>query len=113
EAGYKIIGVADIHGGLHNDKGFDVPKLVNWVYGQRKPLPEFPGGGEKQTAQEVLFHPTDILYPRRPRIRSLPATPIAWNARFYAKGRMVRLPRTRTKSSRIRGYSSFRTSWGT
>ena len=27
EAGYKIIGVADIHGGLYNDKGFDVPKL--------------------------------------------------------------------------------------
>jgi glutamate dehydrogenase (NAD(P)+) len=63
EAGYKIIGVADIHGGLYNDKGFDVPKLVDWVYGQRKPLPEFPGGGDKQTAQEVLFHPTDILVP--------------------------------------------------
>ena len=26
EAGYKIIGVADIHGGLYNDKGFDVPE---------------------------------------------------------------------------------------
>ncbi|MFZ3216469.1 MAG: Glu/Leu/Phe/Val dehydrogenase [Candidatus Acidiferrales bacterium] len=63
EAGYKIIGVADIHGGLYNDKGFDVPKLIDWVYGQRKPLPEFPGGGDKQSAQEVLFHPTDILVP--------------------------------------------------
>ncbi|MFZ3330562.1 MAG: Glu/Leu/Phe/Val dehydrogenase [Candidatus Acidiferrales bacterium] len=63
EAGYKIIGVADIHGGLYNDKGFDVTKLVDWVYGQRKPLPEFPGGGDKQTAQQVLFHPTDILVP--------------------------------------------------
>jgi glutamate dehydrogenase (NAD(P)+) len=63
EAGYKIIGVADIHGGLYNDKGFDVPKLVDWVYGQRKPLPEFPGGGDRQTAQQVLFHPTDILVP--------------------------------------------------
>ncbi len=63
EAGYKIIGVADIHGGLYNEKGFDVPKLIDWVYGQRKPLPEFPGGGDKQSAQEVLFHPTDILVP--------------------------------------------------
>src|SRR3984885_511105 len=63
ESGYKIIGVADIHVGLYNDKGFDVPKLVDWVYGQRKPLPEFPGGGDKQTAQEVLFHPTDVLVP--------------------------------------------------
>ena len=62
-AGYKIIGVADIHGGLHNDKGFDVPKLVDWVYNQRKPLPEFPGGGAKMSAQEVLFHPCEILVP--------------------------------------------------
>ncbi len=63
EAGYKIIGIADIHGGLYNETGFDVPKVVDWVYGQRKPLPEFPGGGAKMTAQEVLFHPCDILVP--------------------------------------------------
>ena len=63
EAGYKIIGIADIHGGLYNEKGFDVPKVVDWVYGQRKALPEFPDGGAKMTAQEVLFHPCDILVP--------------------------------------------------
>ena len=63
EAGYKIIGVADIHGGLHNENGFDIPKLVDWVYGQRKPLPDFPAGGEKLSAQEVLFRPCDILVP--------------------------------------------------
>ena len=62
-AGYKIIGVADIHGGLYNDKGFDVPKLVDWVYKQGKPLPDFPAGGDKQSAKDVLFHPTDILIP--------------------------------------------------
>jgi glutamate dehydrogenase (NAD(P)+) len=62
-AGYKIIGVADIHGGLYNDKGFDVPKLVDWVYRQGRPLPDFPGGGDKQSAKDVLFHPTDILIP--------------------------------------------------
>jgi glutamate dehydrogenase (NAD(P)+) len=62
-AGYKIIGVADIHGGLHNEKGFDIPKLVDWVYHQRKPLPEFPGGGTKMSAQEVLFHPCEVLVP--------------------------------------------------
>ena len=27
EAGYKIVGVADIHGGLYNENGFDIPKL--------------------------------------------------------------------------------------
>ena len=63
EAGYKIIGLADIHGGLYNDKGFDIPKVVDWVYSQRKPLPDFPGGGEKLSAQEVLFRPCDILVP--------------------------------------------------
>src|SRR5208282_5926581 len=63
KAGYKIIGVADIHGGLHNEKGFDVPKLIDWVYNQRKPLPEFPAGGQKMSAQDVLFHPCEILVP--------------------------------------------------
>jgi glutamate dehydrogenase (NAD(P)+) len=62
-AGYKIIGAADIHGGLYNENGIDVRKLYDWVYTQKKPLPEFPGGGEKMTAQEVLFRPTDILVP--------------------------------------------------
>ncbi|MBZ5696895.1 MAG: Glu/Leu/Phe/Val dehydrogenase, partial [Acidobacteriia bacterium] len=62
-AGYKIIGAADIHGGLYNEKGIDIPKLYDWVYTQRKPLPEFPGGGEKSTAQEILFRPCDILMP--------------------------------------------------
>jgi glutamate dehydrogenase (NAD(P)+) len=62
-AGYLIIGAADIHGGLYNEKGIDIPKLYEWVYVQKKPLPEFPGGGEKMSAQEVLFRPTDILVP--------------------------------------------------
>jgi glutamate dehydrogenase (NAD(P)+) len=62
-AGYKIIGAADVNGGLHNENGIDIPKLYDWVYRQQKPLPEFVGGGEKMTAQEVLFRPTDILVP--------------------------------------------------
>jgi len=62
-AGYKIVGLADIHGGLYNDKGFDVPKVHDWVYNQGKPLQEFPAGGEKVSAQEVLFRPCDILIP--------------------------------------------------
>src|SRR6202041_692060 len=31
EAGYKIVGVADVHGGLYNESGFDIPKLSDWV----------------------------------------------------------------------------------
>src|SRR6202161_4691349 len=56
-AGYKIIGVADIHGGLYNEKGFDIPKLVDWVYKQGRPLPAFPGRARQQTAQHLLLHP--------------------------------------------------------
>src|SRR3989475_11796571 len=32
KAGYKIIGLADIGGGLYNEKGLDVPKVIDWVY---------------------------------------------------------------------------------
>ena len=62
QAGYKIVGAADIHGGLYNEKGFDVPKLIDWVL-QHKPLPEFPGGGTKTSAPEILFQPCDIAIP--------------------------------------------------
>jgi glutamate dehydrogenase (NAD(P)+) len=63
KAGYKIIGLADIGGGLYNENGFDVPKVIEWVYGQRKPLQDFPGGGAKMSARDVLFQPCDVLIP--------------------------------------------------
>jgi glutamate dehydrogenase (NAD(P)+) len=62
QAGYRIVGVADVHGGLYNEKGFDVPKLEQWVYQQRRPLVEFPGGA-RISAQEVLFQPCEIALP--------------------------------------------------
>ena len=62
EAGYKIVGVADIQGGLYNEKGFDVPKLFDWVYRQMRPLSEFPDG-EKISPTDILFCPCDILVP--------------------------------------------------
>ena len=62
-AGYKIVGLADIHGGLYNEKGFDVPAVEDWVLRQGKPLPDFPGGGVRMTAQEALFQPCDVLVP--------------------------------------------------
>jgi glutamate dehydrogenase (NAD(P)+) len=62
EAGYKIIGASDIHGGLYNEKGIDIPKLVDWVYRQRNPLPEYPEG-ERTSSQEILFRPCEVLVP--------------------------------------------------
>src|ERR1700744_1401332 len=63
QKGYKIVGLADIGGGLYNDKGFDVPKVIDWVYTQKRPLQDFPGGGQKMTARDVLFQPCDIAIP--------------------------------------------------
>jgi glutamate dehydrogenase (NAD(P)+) len=63
EAGYKIVGLADIHGGLYNESGFDVPKVIDWVFRQQRSLPDFPAGGTRLSAQEVLFQPCDIAIP--------------------------------------------------
>ncbi len=63
ESGYTIVGMADISGALYNEKGFDIPALVRWVHGERKPLAEFPGGGTKMSAHSVIFQPCDVLVP--------------------------------------------------
>ena len=63
KAGYKIVGLADIGGGLYNENGFDIPKMIEWVYIQKKALHDFPGGGTKMTAREVLFQSCEIAIP--------------------------------------------------
>lgn len=63
KAGYKIVGLADIGGGLYNENGFDVPKVIDWVYTQKRPLQEFPGGGTKMSSRDVLFQPCEVLIP--------------------------------------------------
>src|SRR5205814_91943 len=63
KAGYKIIGLADIGGGLYNENGFDVPKVIDWVYTQKKALQDYPGGGTKMSSRDVLFQKCDVLIP--------------------------------------------------
>jgi glutamate dehydrogenase (NAD(P)+) len=63
KAGYKIVGLADVGGGLYNEKGFDALKAIDWVYAKKKPLQEFPGGGTKMSASDVLFQPCEIAIP--------------------------------------------------
>jgi glutamate dehydrogenase (NAD(P)+) len=63
KAGYKIIGLADIAGGLYNENGFDVPKVIDWVHTQKKPLREFTAGGTKFSSSDILFQPCDVLIP--------------------------------------------------
>jgi glutamate dehydrogenase (NAD(P)+) len=63
QAGYKIVGVADVHGALYNENGFDLPELIDWVTVRHRPLPEFPQGGTHFSAQQILFQPCEILVP--------------------------------------------------
>src|SRR6202022_723979 len=63
KAGYKIVGLADIDGGLYNENGFDIPKVIDWVYNQKKPLQTFPAGGVEMSSKEVLFQPCQITIP--------------------------------------------------
>ena len=55
KVGYKIVGLADIGGGLYNEKGFDVAKVIDWVYTQKKPLQDFAGGGAKMSARPTIL----------------------------------------------------------
>jgi glutamate dehydrogenase (NAD(P)+) len=41
------VGLADIGGGLYNENGFDVPKVIDWVYTQKKAAAGFPGRRRK------------------------------------------------------------------
>ena len=62
EAGYKIVGVSDVHGGLCNPKGIDVPKLVEYVAGNRNNVTGF-GGAEAMDRSDILFMDCEILIP--------------------------------------------------
>jgi glutamate dehydrogenase (NAD(P)+) len=37
--------------------------VIDWVYKQKRPLPEFPDGGTKLSAQDIVFQPCEILIP--------------------------------------------------
>jgi glutamate dehydrogenase (NAD(P)+) len=62
EAGYRIIGASDIHGGVYNENGIDIPALYDWGVRQHKLLPDF-SGGEHISSQDILFLPCDVLIP--------------------------------------------------
>jgi glutamate dehydrogenase (NAD(P)+) len=61
ESGYKIIGVADISGGIFNPLGVDITRLVEYVE-KNKTLHGFDGG-ESIGVQEILEQECEILLP--------------------------------------------------
>jgi len=61
EAGYKIIGVGDISGGVFNTAGIKIPELLDYV-AKHKTVQGFTGGDSIGT-QEILEQECDILLP--------------------------------------------------
>ncbi|HXW14258.1 MAG TPA: Glu/Leu/Phe/Val dehydrogenase [Terriglobia bacterium] len=61
EAGYKIIGVGDISGGLFNTSGINIPRLLEYVE-KHKTIKGFDGGDSIGT-QEILEQECEILLP--------------------------------------------------
>ncbi|HLW79446.1 MAG TPA: Glu/Leu/Phe/Val dehydrogenase [Terriglobia bacterium] len=61
EAGYRIVGVADIAGGVYNSTGLDVPALLDYVTAN-KTVQGF-GGGEAIGNLEILEQDCDVLLP--------------------------------------------------
>src|SRR5436853_3115222 len=61
EAGYKIIGIAEVDGGLYNPNGIDMEAL--WEFRQRNgTIHGFPGA-EKYDSAELLLTDCEILIP--------------------------------------------------
>ena len=61
EAGYKIIGILEMGGGLYNTKGIDLEAL--WEFRQRNgTIHGFPGA-EKYDSNDLLLEDCDILIP--------------------------------------------------
>jgi glutamate dehydrogenase (NAD(P)+) len=59
--GYKIIGIAEIDGGLYNPKGIDVPALME--YRERHGTVRGFPGAEASDPKELLTQECDILIP--------------------------------------------------
>jgi len=60
-AGYLIIGVADIHGGIFNPHGLDIPRLVDYAR-EQKSVVGF-SEGEPIDNLEILEQDCDVLIP--------------------------------------------------
>src|SRR2546426_1668622 len=61
EAGYKIVAISDVHGGIHNPAGIDIPKALKYLRATRS----FEGyeGVETVSNHELLELDCDVLGP--------------------------------------------------
>jgi glutamate dehydrogenase (NAD(P)+) len=61
QAGYKIVGIGEWDGGLHNAKGIDIAAL--WEYRQKEGTIHGFKGAEKAKTEDLLIADCDILIP--------------------------------------------------
>ncbi|MBX3183915.1 MAG: glutamate dehydrogenase [Polyangiaceae bacterium] len=61
EAGGRVVAVSDVHGGIANPEGLDVPALMRYV-AETKRVGGFPGAKDISNA-ELLTTPCDVLVP--------------------------------------------------
>lgn len=61
QAGYKVVGVSDVHGGVYNPKGLDIPRLLEH-FREARTVAGFRGG-EPVSPQEVLFLDCEVAIP--------------------------------------------------
>ncbi len=61
EMGVKFMYVSDVTGAIHDPKGIDIPKLIEYV-AKEKTIVGFPGA-KKVKPNDVLFAKVDILIP--------------------------------------------------
>ncbi|MCZ6918061.1 MAG: glutamate dehydrogenase [Gemmatimonadetes bacterium] len=62
ELGAKVVAVADVYGGLHDDNGLDIPALFEHAYHQRHPVGEF-GRGDILQNDDIWKISCDWLVP--------------------------------------------------
>jgi len=61
DSGFKVIAVSDVHGGIYNPKGLDIPRLQAYISEMGK-VSDFPQG-EAISNSELLELECDILVP--------------------------------------------------
>lgn len=61
EAGYKVVAISDVHGGIYNPNGIDIPAALKHLQATRS-FEDFPGV-DKVTNSELLELPCEVLVP--------------------------------------------------
>jgi len=60
--GHRVVGFADVHGGYLDERGLDVPALLEWR-DRTGSLKDFPGKLKRVTNEELILAPCDVLLP--------------------------------------------------